>query len=370
MDGRSPRPGHALTPLAERPRKGRGAASNRPGRFEPADRFRTDDGWGGAEEELPPLRTTVAPDMARSIIATNDSPDVGFERSINPYRGCEHGCVYCYARPTHAFLGLSPGLDFETRLFAKYDAPALLERELRRPGYRCKVIVLGTNTDCYQPIERRLRITRGILEVLDRFEHPVSLITKSALVTRDIDILARMAVRRLAAVALTVTTLDRELSRRLEPRAAPPASRLRAIAELTGAGVPVGVSLAPVIPGLNDSEIERIVEACAAAGARSASYVLLRLPLEIKELFAEWLAVHAPARAGRVLGLVRQTRAGALYRDGFGERMRGSGPYADLIRRRFRLACRRHGLDRRDHDLDTGGFRPPPAPKDQLDLPL
>lgn len=353
------------------PRKGRGALSNRAGRFEPADRIRVDDGWGSPDDDDPPLlRTTVLPDASRTVIATNRSPDIGFEQSINPYRGCEHGCVYCYARPSHAFLGLSPGLDFETRLFAKHDAAELLDRELRRPTYRCKVIALGPNTDAYQPIERQFGITRRVLEVLDRFEHPVSLITKSALVTRDIDILASMAARRLASVTLSVTTLDRGLARRLEPRAATPARRLGAIRALAEAGIPVGVNVAPIIPGLNDHEIEPILAAAREAGARSAMYVLLRLPLEIKDLFREWLAAHAPDRMDRVLSLIRDSRGGALYRSGFGERMRGTGPYAEMIRQRFALACRRLGLDKRDYDLDTARFRPPPAGRDQLDLPL
>ncbi len=255
-------------------------------------------------------------------------------------------------------------------MFAKHDAAELLDRELRRPTYRCKVIALGPNTDAYQPIERQFGITRRVLEVLDRFEHPVSLITKSALVTRDIDILASMAARRLASVTLSVTTLDRGLARRLEPRAATPARRLGAIRALAEAGIPVGVNVAPIIPGLNDHEIEPILAAAREAGARSAMYVLLRLPLEIKDLFREWLATHAPDRMDRVLSLIRDSRGGALYRSGFGERMRGTGPYAEMIRQRFALACRRLGLDKRDYDLDTARFRPPPAGRDQLDLPL
>ena len=293
-------PAEADAPQPDLPRKGRGAVSNRPGRFEPADRFLVDDGWGEShEDDLPPLRTVVHADATRSVIATNDSPDIGFDQSINPYRGCEHGCVYCYARPTHAYLGLSAGLDFETKLFAKFDAPTLLEKELRRPGYRCKVIALGVNTDAYQPIERRHQITRRILQVLSDFAQPVGLVTKSALVARDIDILAPMAEQRLAAVTVTITTLDRDLARHLEPRAATPPRRLETVRKLAAAGIPVGVNVAPVIPGLNDHEIEPILEAAKAAGASSAMHVLLRLPLEIKDLFEEWLQAHAPDRAGR-----------------------------------------------------------------------
>ncbi|MFN4091170.1 MAG: PA0069 family radical SAM protein, partial [Alphaproteobacteria bacterium] len=281
-----------------------------------------------------------------------------------------HGCVYCFARPTHAWLGLSPGLDFETMLFAKHDAATLLERELRAPSYRCKVIALGVNTDAYQPIERDLGITRSILETLSRFSHPVALITKSTLVTRDIDILADMAARGLVHVTLSVTTLDRHLARRLEPRAATPMRRLDAVRTLAEAGIPTSVNVAPLIPGLNDHEMEAILQAAAAAGACKAGYILLRLPLEIKNLFREWLDAHVPDRAARVLSLVRQTRGGALYRDRFGERMRGEGPIADLIERRFRVACARLGLDKRDYVLETSRFARPPAPGDQIALPL
>lgn len=353
-----------------RPVKGRGSVTNRSGRYEPAAREQVDDGWGTVEEELPPLRTTVGRDRARKAITTNDSPDVGFDQSINPYRGCEHGCAYCFARPTHAWLGLSAGLDFETKLFAKHDAAALLEAELRAPSYRCKVIALGVNTDAYQPIERDLKITRGILEVLSRFEHPVALITKSTLVTRDIDILADMAARRLVHVTLSVTTLDRHLARRLEPRAATPARRIDAVRALAAAGIPTSVNVAPMIPGLNDHELESVLAAAAGAGASKAGYILLRLPLEIRDLFREWLETHVPDRAARVLSLVRQTRGGALYKDRFGERMRGEGPIADLIERRFRIACARLGLDKRDYVLDTSRFRRPPAPGDQIALPF
>jgi DNA repair photolyase len=365
--------------VPDRAVKGRGAVSNRTPRYEAQERVAVADGWervpapAGADDEgdpPPSPRTTVAVDSTRTIIARNDSPDIGFDRSINPYRGCEHGCVYCYARPTHAYLGLSPGLDFETRLTMKPDAARLLERELRRPGYRCDVLAMGTNTDPYQPVEREKKITRQILEVLSAFNHPVSIVTKSALVVRDIDILADMARRNLASVAVSVTTLDRELARVMEPRAATPNRRLKAIAELNAAGVPVAVMNAPIIPALNDMEMERVLAAAAAAGARSAGYVLLRLPLEIKGLFEEWLRAHFPDRAGRVLELIRATRDGKLYQNEFGTRMKGTGPYAQLIRQRFRLACRKLGLNRRERGLDAARFRPPPQIGDQLALAL
>ncbi|MFQ5959578.1 MAG: PA0069 family radical SAM protein [Alphaproteobacteria bacterium] len=349
-------------------RKGRGAASNHDGRYEPTTRVALDDGWGCLDAEPAPLCTTVALDASRTVIAHNASPDVPFDRSINPYRGCEHGCVYCFARPTHAFLGLSPGQDFETRLFAKAQAPALLAEELRRPGYRCRVIALGTSTDPYQPIERERRITRGVLEVLAAFNHPVGIVTKSALAVRDIDILAPMARRRLAKVFVSVTTLDRGLARRLEPRAPTPARRIEAVREFAAAGIPTGVLVAPVIPALNDSEIERILAAAAEAGAASASYVLLRLPLEVKDLFREWLAVHAPLKAARVMQLVRETRGGRDYEATWNTRMTGRGAYAELIARRFDVACKRHGLGARDWSLDTTQFAPPPRTGDQLSL--
>ena len=300
------------TRLPDQARKGRGAVSNRPGRFEPGDRPREDDGWTGDpdDEELPPLATTVTIDASRSAIAWNESPDVGFDRSVNPYRGCEHGCVYCFARPTHAYLGLSPGLDFETKLFAKPEAPRLLAEELSKPSYKPAVLGLGTNTDPYQPIERRMGITRGLLEVLSAFGHPVTIVTKSALVLRDLDILAGMAERGLANVTLSVTTLDRDLARVMEPRAATPGRRLETIRKLAEAGVPVGVLAAPMIPALNDAELEAILEAAVEAGATTAGYVLLRLPLEIKDLFTEWLDAHAPGRSSHVLNLLRQTRRG------------------------------------------------------------
>ena len=349
-------------------RKGRGAASNPPSRYDSAVAAACDDGWGGLDEELPPLRTTVEDDTTRSIIARNQSPDLPFDRSINPYRGCEHGCVYCFARPTHAYLGLSPGQDFETRLFAKPNAAALLDEELRKPGYRCRVMALGTNTDPYQPIERERRITREILEVLAAHNHPVGIVTKSHLVTRDIDILGPMAAKRLARVYLSVTTLDHGLARTLEPRAATPARRLAAIKALSDAGIPTGVAVAPVIPAINDAEIEDILAAAAAAGASSALYLLLRLPLEVKDLFREWLAVHAPLKAGHVMSLVRGMRGGRDYDAQWHKRMTGTGPYAELIARRFDLAVGRLGLGVRDWSLDTSLFSPPPRRGDQLAL--
>ncbi|MDP6604577.1 MAG: PA0069 family radical SAM protein [Rhodospirillales bacterium] len=357
--------------LTERPRKGRGAVTNRSGRHERLTRIRVDDGWARPEDEDRRIATTVSIDSSRSVISRNDSPDVGFEQSINPYRGCEHGCVYCYARPSHAWLGLSPGLDFETRLFMKPDAPALLASELGRPGYRCRVALLGANTDSYQPIERKFRITRRILEVLSAHEHPVSIVTKSNLVLRDLDVLASMAERGLASVGVSVTTLDKALARALEPRAPGPDKRLEAIRRLSGAGVPVTVMAAPMIPFLNDAELESILEAASAAGARNAGYILVRLPHEIRELFTEWLEAHAPAKAGRVLAGIRETRGGALYVSEFGTRMKGSGPYAELLARRFHLGCKRFGLNG-DRDakfnLDTTRFRVPPRNGAQLSL--
>jgi DNA repair photolyase len=335
------------------------------------ERVRVDDGWPGPEEEREPfLETTVLADSSRSIIARNDSPDVPFERSINPYRGCEHGCVYCFARPTHAWLGLSAGLDFETRIFAKYDAAKLLEAAFAKTSYKPDVIALGTSTDPYQRIERELRITRQILEVMARCRHPVGIVTKSNLVLRDLDILAPMAERRLVKVMVSVTTLDRDLARRLEPRAPTPALRLEAIRRLSEAGVPTGVLTSPMIPALNDIEMEAILEAASNAGANAAGYILLRLPLEIKALFEEWLEAHVPERKSRVLKLIRETSGGRLYDPTFGRRMKGEGLYADLLKQRFRLACKRHGLNRRDRDLDLTLFRRPPADADPNQLTL
>ncbi len=342
-------------------RRGRGALSNASGRFEPLARELVDDGWDTLEHEPPPLRTIVALDASRKVITRNSSPDLGFDRSINPYRGCEHGCVYCFARPTHAYLGLSPGLDFETRLFVKADADILLRAELAKSGYRCAPIAMGTNTDPYQPIEREHKVTRRILQVLAECQHPVSIVTKSHLVTRDIDILAPMAERGLAKVALSVTTLEGRLARRLEPRAATPRRRLDAIEALSRAGIPTAVMTAPVIPALNDMELEAILEAAAERGAGEAGYILLRLPLEIKELFEEWLEENAPHRAERVMRLVRATRGGKTYDSRFGTRMVGTGAYADTLKRRFELACKRTGLNKTRTRLSIDRFRPPKA---------
>jgi DNA repair photolyase len=342
--------------------KGRGAVSNPTGRFEAHRRERFDDGWTERLEEQPSPATHVSPDRTRSVVATNDSPDVPFNSSINPYRGCEHGCIYCFARPSHAYLGLSPGLDFETRLFAKHDAPQLLRRHLSRPSYKPEVIALGANTDAYQPIEAKLGITRAVLEVLEEFSNPAALLTKSALIVRDADILARMAARRLAQVSISLTTLDPALARVMEPRASTPERRLEAMRRLAQAGVPVAVLAAPMIPGLNDWELERVLEAAKDAGACTASYVLVRLPLEIGQLFTEWLLEHFPDRASHVLNLIRQTRGGDLYRSEFGVRMRGTGAYAEILEQRFDVATRRLGLDERAFRLDTSQFRVPEQP--------
>jgi len=352
-------------------RKGRGSASNPTGRFETLTTEKIDDGW--YREDAPPSpEETVLPDRARSIITSNDSPDVGFDISINPYRGCAHGCVYCFARPTHSYLGLSPGLDFETRLFYKADAVRLLEQELSRPGYVCRPLALGINTDGWQPLERRLEVTRGILEVLAECRHPVSIVTKSALIVRDLDLLAPMAREGLVSVMLSITTLQESLKRTLEPRTASPQARLRTIEALAHAGVPVGVLVAPVIPALTDHELESILESARSAGATRAGYVLLRLPHELKGLFREWLADHAPGRAEHVMSLIRQARGGRDYDARFGERMRGSGTYATLIGKRFELAVRRLGLadGAQRHELDSGKFRPPQASSPQLSLGL
>ncbi|MBJ7414407.1 MAG: PA0069 family radical SAM protein [Niveispirillum sp.] len=358
----------AVDVLAPQALKGRAAVSNQGSRFDREQRVRVDDGWG-CDGGLPEkVRTVVMADTARSIISRNDSPDVPFESSVNPYRGCEHGCVYCFARPTHAYLGLSPGLDFETQLFAKRDAAQLLAKELRSRSYVCKPLALGANTDPYQPIEREEGITREILAVCRDFNQPVSIITKSANVLRDLDILAPMAVQGLARVAMSITSLDRDLARTMEPRASTPGKRLDAIRALSGAGVPVAVLTSPMIPALNDHEMEAILEAAAEAGATAASYILLRLPLEIADLFGEWLREHYPDRAERVLSLVRQTREGALYRSDFATRMKGTGAYAELLRSRFRLAIKRLGLDRRTWDMDCSRFRVPDAPVKQLSL--
>src|SRR6266851_5394936 len=348
-------------------RRGRGAQSNAAGRYEPLARVAFDDGWQSFEE-LPPFKTTVTIDSTRKIITRNDSPDISFDRSINPYRGCEHGCIYCFARPTHAYLGLSPGLDFESKLFAKPEAPKLLERELSAAGYVPRTIAIGTNTDPYQPIEREHQIMRRILEVLDRYGHPVGIVTKSALVLRDIDILARMAQRNLVKVALSVTTLDGKLARVMEPRAATPPRRLEALQQLAAAGVPASVMVAPVIPALNDPEIERILEAAAAVGVREAGYVLIRLPLEVRDLFREWLMANFPDRYRHVFKLIREMRGGKDYDSTWGLRQTGSGPYAWMIGRRFEIACEKLGLNARETNLTTEHFRPPRPSAVQLDL--
>jgi DNA repair photolyase len=356
-------------PVALRQRKGRGATSNDSGRFEGERRVVFDDGWGTTDEEPAPLATTLNVDSTRTIIARNDSPDIGFDRSINPYRGCEHGCIYCYARPSHAYLGLSPGLDFEARLFYKPQAAKLLAGELRKKGYVCRPIALGSNTDPYQPVERKLSVTRAILEVLRDFRHPVTIVTKSALIQRDLDILGEMARDRLAMAAISVTTLDRRLARVMEPRAATPERRLETISALATAGVPASIMSAPMIPALNDSEMEQILEQARAAGATSAAYTLLRLPLELKGLFKEWLETHFPAKADHVLSLVAQTHGGRLYDSAWFTRKTGAGPYADVLRLRFERACRRLGFNERaTSSLDTSRFRPPPQKGDQLAL--
>ncbi|TVS14791.1 MAG: PA0069 family radical SAM protein [Gammaproteobacteria bacterium] len=351
-------------------RRGRGAASSPAGRFAASTSAWTDDGWGGTgTPDLPAsIATEVLPERARSIIARNDSPDIPFSQSINPYRGCEHGCVYCFARPAHAYVDLSPGLDFETRLFYKADAAALLAKALARPGYVCRPIAIGTNTDPYQPIERRLKVMQSLLEVLDRHEHPLSITTKGVLLLRDLDRLAAMAERGLVRVAVSLTTLDGELKRRLEPRTADPSTRLRMIRCLHEAGVPVSVMTAPIIPGLNDHELEDLLAAAAAAGASRAGYILLRLPHEVAALFRDWLELHYPDRAAHVLSLIRQCRGGADYDARFGQRMVGTGPFARLLGERFRLAVRRLGLDGQEPPLDCSRFRAPSSISPQLAL--
>jgi DNA repair photolyase len=340
----------------------RGARSRIPGRFEPEAREAFDDGWTRDDERQPPLETHVTEERARSILSENDSPDIPFERSINPYRGCGHGCSYCYARPSHAYLELSPGLDFETKLFAKINAVELLKEELSKPRYVVKPIAFGTNTDCYQPIERRYRIMRAILELLAECEHPLSIVTKSALVERDLDILAPMAAKDLAKVFLSINTLDRKLARRLEPRAASPQRRVDTLRALARAGVPCGVMVAPVIPALTDKSIEEVLAAAAAAGAQTGGYLLMRLPHEVKPIFKEWLAHHYPERAAHVMSIVRQVRGGRENDPRFGTRMTGTGTYAELIANRFEIACRRFGLNkerRGEKALDCTRFKTP-----------
>ena len=342
----------------------RGARSFVPGRFESVERVAFDDGWTPDDEPLSPLETQVTIERARSIISRNDSPDIGFDRSINPYRGCAHGCSYCYARPSHAYLELSPGLDFETKLYAKTNAAELLREELSRPGYRPAPIALGANTDCYQPIERKYRITRQILEVLAECEHPVTIVTKSALVERDLDLLGDLASKNLVKVFVSIGTLDRVLARKLEPRAASPQRRLDVLRALSKNQIPCGVMVAALIPALNDKTLEQVLEAAAAAGAKEAAYVIMRLPHELKDIFKEWLAAHYPERAAHVISIVRQMRGGKDNDPRFGTRMSGTGNYAELIEKRFDIACRRfglngHGAARNPPELDCSRFRPP-----------
>jgi DNA repair photolyase len=357
------------TILGRKPLKGRGALSNPPGRFERQDIEEVHDGW--YEEEQPDsIATTVEPDRARAIISRNDSPDIPFEQSINPYRGCEHGCIYCYARPSHAYMGLSAGIDFETRLFYKADAGKVLEEELAQPRYVCKPITIGANTDPYQPVEREMRVTREVLEVLARTRHPASIITKSSLILRDLDLLADMARDGLMSVAISITTLSAETKRSLEPRTASPQARLRALRELNAAGIPAGVMVAPVIPAITDHEMEAILEAAAAGGARWAGYILVRLPYEIKDLFRDWLVEHFPDRAARVMSLIQDMRGGRDYDSTFGTRMRGTGPVAELLRNRFKIACKRLNLNSggRETSPNTHLFRPPLREGPQLSL--
>ncbi len=350
------------------PTKGRGARTNATGRFEPVVHEDFDDGWTADDPAPAALRTTLTPEHARTIITKNTSPDIGFDRSINPYKGCEHGCIYCYARPSHAWMGLSPGLDFESRLFFKPEGPRLLEQALLAPRYVCKRIHIGGNTDPYQPVERTQKITRGLLQVLQRFRQPFSIITKSNLITRDVDILGPMGRDGLASAFVSITTLDRDLARTMEPRAATPARRLDAVKRLADAGVPVGVGFAPVIPGLNDHELEAVLEAAAKAGATTAMYVTLRLPLEITTLFQEWLADARPDRAARVMSLIRQTRGGKDYDADWNTRMKGTGPVAELIAARFKAAVKRYGLNGPRHVLDETQFRVPADARPQLEL--
>lgn len=339
--------------------KGRGALSNSAGRFESLDCVAIDDGWD--LEELPPPapNTTVAEDKSKTVISTNTSPDVPFDQSVNPYRGCEHGCIYCFARPSHAYLGLSAGLDFEQKLFYKPKVAEQLRDELSAPGYRCRVLALGTNTDPYQPIEKRQQLMRGILSLMLETRHPMTITTKSALVERDIDLLQGLAADNLVMVSISVTTLDPDLARKLEPRAAAPRRRLLALSRLSAAGVPVHVSVAPVIPALTDHEMEKILDLGVSAGAEFATYTLLRLPWEVKDLFKEWLGEHYPDRADHIMSLVRQSRGGKEYDSDFTTRRRGTGPFADLIANRFKISCDRHGLNKRAVPLQTQRFLSP-----------
>ncbi len=347
--------------------RGRGAKLNMTGRFERYNRSLFDDGWQSLED-LPPFRTEVFEESPKTIITRNESPDISFDRSINPYRGCEHGCAYCYARPTHAYMGLSPGLDFESKLFAKPNAAELLRAELLAKDYKPRTIAIGTNTDAYQPIERGHRITRRVLEVLSEFNHPVGIVTKSALVTRDIDILKPMADQGLVKVAISITTLDAKLSRAMEPRAATPGKRLQALELLSAAGIPTVVMVAPIIPAVNDSEIEAILKSAHMAGAREAGYVMLRLPLEVRDVFKDWLEAALPDRAAKVMSLVKSVREGKESDSTWGRRMTGTGPYAWTIGRRFELACQRLGFNASRLKLATDLFKRPPQPGEQLSL--
>ncbi|MDF2369553.1 MAG: PA0069 family radical SAM protein [Rhizobiaceae bacterium] len=348
-------------------RRGRGTGINPSGRFESRTRHAFDDGWESMED-LPVFKTQVQVEKPRTVITRNDSPDLPFDRSINAYRGCEHGCVYCFARPTHAYMGLSAGLDFEAQLFAKPDAPKLLERELSKPGYKPRVIAMGTNTDPYQPIEKKWRITRQLLEVMNACDHPVAIVTKSSMILRDIDILTQMAEKNLVRVGLSVTTLDRRLARTMEPRASTPVRRLETMRSLSDAGIPVNVMASPVIPGLNDHEMERILDSAKAAGASSASYILLRLPLEVSPLFRDWLLRHYPDRYRHVMSLVRSMRGGKDYDADFSKRMKGQGPYAWQLARRFEITTKKLGLDKRGAPLRTDLFTPPMGMGVQLNL--
>jgi len=370
------------------PLKGRGAVTNIQGRYEKDERERVDDGWvhetADEESPAPPLRTQVFEERAKSILTRNNSPDIPFTVSLNPYRGCEHGCIYCFARPTHSYLGLSPGLDFESRIYAKVNAGELLERELAKPNYQPDSIALGVNTDAYQPVERDLRLTRRVIEILHDCGHPFAAITKSSLIERDIDLLAPMAERKQFIAAITITTLDADIARTLEPRAATPSRRLRTIRTLADAGIPVGVSIAPVIPFVTEPDLERVLEACAEAGATSASYIVLRLPWEVAPLFKDWLAAHFPDRADRVMSRVRDMRGGKDYDSDFAKRMKGEGLWADMLKQRFSQATKRLGLNLRQRGiLDMSDFQRPaslrvqrgaaptsnkPASNGQLDL--
>ena len=369
MEKRSPgKPVDLATPLRPLIFKGRGSASNPSGRFEHHQHADIDDGWGNLDAEPAPLRTEVIVDDTRSIINWVRSPDIPFDRSINPYRGCEHGCIYCFARPSHTYLGYSAGLDFESRLLVKPNAAKLLRQELAKPGYVCQPMALGTNTDPYQPIERQHQITREVLEVLAEHRHPLSIVTKSSLVERDIDLLAPMAQAGLAKVFISITTFDRDVSRLLEPRAAAPQRRLETIRRLHDAGIPVGVMTAPIIPVLTDSEMETILQQAADAGAESAGYVLLRLPLEVAPLFEEWLRLHFPLKADHVMSVVRQSRGGKANDPRFFNRMRGQGLFADMIAQRFKLATARLGLNEHRRALDATRFNPPAVVKPQMEL--